>query len=506
MSMILDKSKKNEYPKIKQLGNLKKNIINTQEKTNLYVKSINTKSPLQKSFIINKKRNQKSNDINYSKNTGNDIDDMNFLLSGENDPFSRSVIYSNNKKLSTNLFPSLKNRKINDILDKRNPNSKILNNKYNNKRKIGANNHSVKNSNIKANRYGLNKKINISGDFSGISKFNEKFQLIEDKIIDKNYENDIDNDEIIIGTNKKNINNNVNNLLDNIQINNKYDNDDLYIFFKNNNNEDNDNEEEYLINNNYENNKNDFFIMYIDNYEKMINDDMLLLEIQLLYEKILDLQNAYHEEYKEIISRINKNKKFLSLIIYKYKEIHKKKFNILKIKENNNCKKELNTFLNIQKKENNSYITDINNKEINLWKNMLGNNFKRKNSISDNKKIIKDIFIKNVFDKYYYVKNDMNDIENKIVLNLMKKFNYKMLTDKNNKKRNYINGNYTGSNNNIKKDKIIKTKINNHKIINSNNIYDSRINNRKNFIRNNNYSNNYSSYNNYINASKRKGY
>ena len=137
---------------------------------------------------------------------------------------------------------------------------------------------------------------------------------------------------------------------------------------------------------------------------------------------------------------------------------------------------------------------------------MLGNNFKRKNSISDNKKIIKDIFIKNVFDKYYYVKNDMNDIENKIVLNLMKKFNYKMLTDKNNKKRNYINGNYTGSNNNIKKDKIIKTKINNHRIINSNNIYDNRINNRKNFIRNNNYSNNYSSNNNYINSSKRKGY
>ena len=136
MLMILDKSKKNEYPKIKQLGNLKKNIINTQEETNLYVKSVNTKSPLQKPFIINKKRNQKSNDINYSKNTGNYIDDMNFLLSGENDPFSRSVIYSNNKKLSNNLFPSLKNRKINDILDKRNPNSKILSNKYNNKRKI----------------------------------------------------------------------------------------------------------------------------------------------------------------------------------------------------------------------------------------------------------------------------------------------------------------------------------------------------------------------------------
>ena len=135
---------------------------------------------------------------------------------------------------------------------------------------------------------------------------------------------------------------------------------------------------------------------------------------------------------------------------------------------------------------------------------MLGNNFKRKDSISDNKKIIKDIFKKIVFDKYYYVKNAMNDIENKIVTNLMKKYNYKTLTDKKNK--NYsINGNYTGNNfntNNIKKDKTIKTKINNHKIINSNNIYDtSKINNRKNY-----FTNKYSSFNNFINSSKKKGY
>ena len=201
--MILDKSKKYENQKIKKLGNLKKNFI-TQEKPNLNVKSVYTKSPRQKSFIINKKRNQKSNDINYTKNSGNDIDDMNFLLSSENDPFSRSVIYSNNKKLSNNLFPTIKNRKINDILNKKNP--KVINNKNNNnKRKIGAN-HSVKNSNIKGNKYDMQRKLNISGDFSGISKFNEKFQLIEDKIIDKNYENDIDHDEMIIGSNKKSIN------------------------------------------------------------------------------------------------------------------------------------------------------------------------------------------------------------------------------------------------------------------------------------------------------------
>lgn len=64
--------------------------------------------------------------------------------------------------------------------------------------------------------------------------------------------------------------------------------------------------------------------MYIDNYDKMINDDMLLLELQLLFEKILDLQNAYHEEYKNIINQFNKNKKFMSFIIQKVKEFQKK--------------------------------------------------------------------------------------------------------------------------------------------------------------------------------------
>ena len=493
MSLILERIRKNERHTIKNLGNLKRNFKNPQDKTNLYSKSIYTKSPHQKSFVIKNKKNLKSNDISYTKNIANDIDDMNYLLSSENDPFSRSVIYSNNKKIENNLFPSLKSKAINDASNKKNP--KIMNNKNHSlgKRKVGMT-HSVKNSNIKKkNNYNLNK----SGDFSGISKFDEKFQLIEDKIIDKNYENDIDHDEMIIGTNKKNIN--ANSLFNKIQINNKNDDDELFLYFNKNKK---DNEEDYSINNNFENNKADFSIMYIDNYEKMINDDVLLLEIQLLFEKILDLQNSYHEEYYKIINQINNKKTFLSLLIYKYKEIQKKNFNLLKIKEINNYKNKLNTFIDIQEKEHKSNFTEINNKEINLWKNMLGNKFIKNKNYIDEKKEIKDLFKKIVFNKYSYLKNSLNDVENKIVVNLMKKHNYKVLTDK--KIRNHrIDGTYNGNHNyynNIKKKKenLKKGKMNNHKIINSSDIFESKRNNTKN--------NNYNITNNFLNSSKKKGY
>ena len=485
--MILNK--KYEKQKIKKFGNIKKNFRYSQEKTNELAKStLYDKSPGQKSFIMNKNRNQKSNDIHYTKILDNELDEMNFMLTSENDLFSRSVIFSNNKRIENNLFPPIKKKKIYDITNKKNPRIKMFNRNLDDTRKKIGMARSVKNTNIKKKK---DNNLNISDDYIGVSKFDEKYQLFEDKIIDKNYENDIDHDEMIISNKKGN-----NALFSNVQISSRNSNkddedDDLYFYFEKNNKDNN--EDEYLINNNFENNKNDFCIMYIDNYEQMINDDMLLLEIQLLYEKILDLQNSYHEEYDTIFNQFNKNKKFISLIIYKYKEIQKKNFTMLKIKENNNFKNKYNNFYSIQEKEHKSYISEINNKEINLWKNMLGIHFKkRNNNMSDEKKEIKDLFKKIVFNKYTYIKNDLNDIENKIVLNLMKKYNYKIMLDKKNK--SYVNGVIITGNNKNKNNKMAKTKLN-HKIINSGSIYDNK---QRNYFKN-------LKYNNYT-SSKKKGY
>ena len=182
-------------------------------------------------------------------------------------------------------------------------------------------------------------------------------------------------------------------------------------------------------------------------------------------------------------------------MIYKYKEIHKKNFNFLKIKEKINCKNKLNTFLNVQKKEHNSYVTEINKKEINLWKNMLGKNFDKNKNNFDEKKEIKELFKKIVFNKYSFLKNKLNDIENKIVQNLIKKYNYKALSEIKNK-NNY---NYTNGVSQNKKEKVIKPRKINHKVVNSNGIYESNINNKINYFKNNQYS----SYN-YYNSSKKK--
>ena len=486
MSQILEKNKKSEKQKIKKNGNLKKS---TKEKSNDLSKyAVNNKSPRQKSFVMkNKIRNQKSNDIvNYPKKIDSGIDDINFLLSSESDPFSRSVIYSHSKKIESNLLPSIKSKKLNDKSTKKKPKLKMLNNFRNidDPRKRFGMARSVKNSYFRKN----NRTLNIS-DYRGISKY--KYKLIEDRIIEKDYENDIDNDEMII-THRKGYNYS-NSLFNNIQIshsNSKSGDDNIYSYFEKKAKVKID--DDYLTNNNFENNKNDFCIMYIDNYERMIDDDMLQLEIQLLYEKILDLQNSYHQEYDKIINLIKKNKQFISLMIYKYKDIQKKNFNLMKIKEKNNCKKNLNNFLCIQEKEHKAYISEINSKEINIWKNMLGKRLKKKIFNSDHKKEIKDLFKKIVFNRYTYMRNHLNDIENKITVKLMKKHNYKIISEKKNKSHNQ--GTFTGNLKN-KNTKMLKPKIN-HKAINSGGIYE---NNKKNFFKNN-------KFNRYQNSSKKKGY
>ena len=350
MSVILDKNKKFEKQKIKRFTNLKKNIKISQEKYNAQTKSTNSKPPRQKSFVLNGKgKKKKFNNINYTTDFGADIDDINDLFPNGNDPFSRSVIYSNNKR-PNNLFTSLKGKKYNEISLKKNQKSKILNNKeernINNSRHKYGSGRIIKNSNAKSNSNVYN-NLNISADFNRVSDIT-KFEEIEEKIIDKNYENDIDNDEMIIGNNKNKKNKSqINTLFNKIKmssnnIHSNLDNNEFETYFNNNTIN-----EEYNINNSFENNKADFFIMYIDNYQKMINDDMLLLELQLLFEKILDLQNEYHKEYNKLINKFITNKKFISIILYKYKEIQKKIFNLEKIKDNINSKNELNNFLNI---------------------------------------------------------------------------------------------------------------------------------------------------------------
>ena len=485
MSLILEKSKKIQQ-KIKNLENLKRNFNKPHNKSNQnkHSRLNNSNPPRQKSYAINdKEKHKKLNELPLLTEANEDLDDMNNLLSTKNDHFSRSVIFTNKKNMANNLFPLMKRKKYNDILFNKNPRAKILNikkEKYskNKNRSFGSGKH-ANNLKIKKNKFN---NLNISGDLNGgyvISKFEEKFKLIDNEIVDKNYENDIDNDEIIIGNNKnKKSSNNMNSLLNKISPSNKniVEHDEIDTFFTKNK------DEEYDINNNFENIKSDFGIMYIDEYDKMINDDMLVLELQLLFEKILDLENSYHEEYANFIKKLHENKNFISLITDKYKETQKKIFNLSKIKENINNKNELNLFLVTQEKEKKSYITEINGKEINLWENMFKNKLKKINSNNDfidRKSEMKNLFIKIIFDKYPYMKNFLNEIQNKIVMKLMKKYNYKVLNNRKNKSQ-FINNNNSIKNEAVKN---MKSKNNKHKIIKSD-IYGNNNNINKSFMKN----------------------
>ena len=438
MSLILDKYKYKKVANIQQKSNILRNSLKNNK---IAGKVSNRNEPKQKSFITNKKeRRHKSNDINnITINKSNNNND--FLLSNKNDPFSRSVIYSHNKNLAHKISSSIKNKKNNRKTYSNNNNKYKLPNKNNSNFKLNSSNKRFNKSEFKTNT------LNVDETHSK----NARYESIENTIIDKNYENDIDHDEIIIGSNKNR--NQVSNLYDILHLSTEIKNEKKETSNKNDYNEDN-----YLIDNNFENNKNDFTIMYIDNYAKIINDDVLSMELQLLYEKILDLQNSYHEEYIKIINKFNENKKYISLNIFKYKEIQKKIFNLLKIREKFNGKNQLNSFLVTQEKGNKTSLKEINEKEINLWENMLigkGYNFKFKKygDVNGNKKDLKELFKKIVFDKYSSLKNSLNDIENKIVVNLMKKNNYnKIMQNKKVNNRAY-NRSYNNNNNNKFKNK-----------------------------------------------------
>ena len=249
MSLVLDKYKYKKVANIQQKSNILRNSLKNNK---IAGKVSNRNEPKQKSFITNKKeRRHKSNDINNitinKSNVNND-----FLLSNKNDPFSRSVIYSHNKNLTHKMASSGKNNKNNRKTYSNNSNRYKLSNKNNSNFKLNSSNKRINKSEFKSNTLNANETY---------SK-NTRYESIESKIIDKNYENDIDHDEIIISTDKntKNKKGISNSLFDSMHLSSEIKNEK-----KEASNTDEYKGDDYIVDNNFENDKNDFTIMYIDN-------------------------------------------------------------------------------------------------------------------------------------------------------------------------------------------------------------------------------------------------
>ena len=329
--------------------------------------------------------------------------------------------YSNNQLKYNRSFEGeiLKNDLSETSIDyKLNKNNNVVNLKKN----IKSNSKMNKTNIFYGNKSKTNNKINNKSNNNIIKKLDERFISLENNIIDKKYENDIDHDEMIITTNQKkgeisksNESKNNINYFGNI-INGNY------------------NIEENLMNSSFENYKNDFKIMYVTNYSDTVPSDMLILEIKLIFEKILELQKSYHNQVENILYHYFVNKKDYKNIIKKYDIIQKKMDLLKKINVKINRKENQNCF-DIYNKRNFKDINDINKEEFKIWKKMMNVEENEKN-IKNKKDQLKKIFKKHVFNNFYKIKG-LSDIEKKVIINLMKKNKY--VTNENELKNNKSN-------------------------------------------------------------------
>ena len=385
-----------------------KNNTQTQQIKNLNVLNLkNTNNS--KKLISNKTKNKilshnlsVENGLNINKN----INTENFLSHRNSNVSEKKKNYNKNYYEKKFLFSEKKKNNLNFNSIK----NKILIRNL----KIKENNYTtVDNSKIFNTNYNIkNKRLNRS-----LTK-----KKLEERIIDINYKNKLKNDEFILNKNlsEKNIFNIDEKLFFDkkilIESDSSLDNNNIL----NNNNLNDENYENF-----FENKKNSFFIFYTNEYIKSINKDTLLLELSLSLEKIFDLQEVYHKNFNKYYKqfKINKNNFYLYSELYltmnkiNEKLNYRKKKNLRNNYKNNLIKKSI-------KNINNEIIPCFNNKEINIWKNLINKcSIPENNNISPLKiKFIKIFFYiceknlnklnslsmkyyKFIYEKYYFYKN-----------------------------------------------------------------------------------------------------
>ena len=199
----------------------------------------------------------------------------------------------------------------------------------------------------------------------------------------------------------------------------------------------------------FENLKNDFDIFYTDEYLNNIDIEVIELEVQLLIEKILEIQEAYHLELrflrKKNISMDNTNNLFFEKLNVLNKKISK--LNLLI--DRKNLRKNKNSFVQENKTKNDLDIIKANKEECNIWNNIFNRNEK--------KKYLLNIFNKLVLQKYNIRKKHLNNIQRLVCEKLINKYNIHY-SNQIFRKENLINNNKLSPINQIKSSKHFKSK------------------------------------------------
>lgn len=283
------------------------------------------------------------------------------------------------KKIFSNIYyyPFNKSNILNN--ETKNRNTQLRNFKNNSK----VNNLIISNIDLKINNGGQDKKYNVLSDIN-LDKMNKQ---IEEYIIDKSFEDVLQNDLPII----------------------------------------NQEEKQFLYFDDYNSNKfnkmvKDFILLYKEDSTKNINDNDIKLEINFLIEKIYELMKEYYREYYNFDNQNNSLMGVIKYFGYRYNNLLKKvsrlkiKFNNIKIKNDLKTKKNKYKYCN-------KNINKIKN-EINILNYINENAFiKKENKLNNNKKL------KNIFT--YIIKKNKNELNREEKDKLKINMNINLIEDRN---------------------------------------------------------------------------
>ena len=469
--------------KMKYLTSSPVNVCKQKTSKNIINKNIFEKKKNSSNSIYNLKYNNSCEEIlntskNNNKNSYREIINKNRkkIFFDEISSFSNNNLSINQNLYNSMIFKNVPNNKRNSSIklkskmrstgnseskksNKKNYNlSNSMNNtknylKFHNKNESFSLRAFIKNSIFTEN--------NINNNNNNNNNLEEKYKSIEETLIDKNLENDLLNDENLISNkkiltssnNNNNLINNINNFNLNISLNSRS---NLIVTREetNQNSSISDEIENKKKNNknNFNELKNDFEIFYTDDYIKNVKDDILKLEINLIFEKIFEIQKSFHNELKNYQMNYKLNNKNFNNILEKFLILQKKNQKLKnEIEKSFYCQNNLS-----EKNQKNFDIIKTNKNEIDFWKNFSVNFF-----IKDK---LKDLFKKIVFDKFDNYKYKLDNVENIIIEKLMIKYKYKKINNNNNNKNSQRNNSRTNS--------LIKNNyfsINQNKINNNNN-------------------------------------
>lgn len=408
------------FEKIKENNMTKKNNIKLKHNKSCEDTANHSK-------IIYSSTNQFSMDDSMNNPLSNSVSGRNYTIRKSNESKETRENLNNIKRLNSQRVKTRKQHNSYNLSMKSNSSG----NYKTSASSIRDNSKDILRMNHNNNNFNL---FNFNSFHFNENKLDDNFKSIDEAIIDKEFENGIENDEIICFTKKTN---------------KKYlDNDcsvDSVSSFNKNSNE-NDDE---ITNFNFENLKNDFDIFYTNEYLNNIDIEVIELEVQLLIEKIFEIQEAYHLELmflrKKNISMDNTNNLFFEKLNVLNKKISK--LNLLI--DRKNLRKNKNSFVQENKIKNVLDIIQANKEECNIWNNIFNRNEK--------KKYLLNIFNKLVLQKFNIRKKHLNNIQRLVCEKLINKYNIHH-SNQIFRKENLINNNIISPNNPIKSSKHFKSK------------------------------------------------